>query len=323
MEWIKQGILVKTEDLKADWIGSHVQMPTPYYLNKDVIRIYFSTRDKECMSHPIYVDVDSHNFNLISRHTEPLLDLGKVGTFDDCGITFSSCVEFNDKLYMYYIGWNKTYNIPYKNAIGLAISEDGGEHFYKYSEGPIIDRNLDNPFFVATPFVYREQNKLKLLYLSCTKWEWNERDGYVPFYLIKSASSNDGVRWTEEGVAIEYKNDHEAIARPWLIEKEGKYYIWYSYRDTKDFRRNKDNAYMLGFAVSENGRDWNRRDELVGIEKSQLGWDAEMMCYPSVIQNGDEMVMFYNGNEHGKYALGYATCKMDSFYTDWRGFFHV
>lgn len=39
------------------------------------------------------------------------------------------------------------------------------------------------------------------------------------------------------------------------------------------------------------------------------GWDSEMMCYPCVIENGDELVMFYNGNEHGKYALGYAACR--------------
>jgi len=36
-----------------------------------------------------------------------------------------------------------------------------------------------------------------------------------------------------------------------------------------------------------------------------------MMCYASVIENKDDLIMIYNGNEHGKYAFGYATCKKD------------
>lgn len=309
MEWIKKGVLIKKEDLKADWIVSHVQLPTPLKLDHDVLRVYFSARNQECHSYPIYADIDLKNYCVTEINTEPLLELGRTGSFDEHGITFASCIRMNGKIYMYYIGWNKAYGIPYKNAIGLAISEDGGNHFHKYSEGPILDRNLENPFFVASPFVYQEEEKLKMLFLSCTKWEWNQSDGYVPFYLVKSASSADGIRWKEEGIAIGYKNDHEAIARPWVVKEDGKYYMWYSYRDTEDFRKNRKNAYMIGFAVSENGKEWIRMDECVGIEKSADGWDSEMMCYSCVVENGDDLVMLYNGNEHGRFAVGYAVCK--------------
>ena len=323
MGWIKQGVLIKTEDLQADWIASHVQVPTPLRLDNDLLRLYFSARNHNCYSYPVYADIDLKTYQVRKICTKPLLELGRTGAFDEHGITFSSCIQIDEKIYMYYIGWNKGYQIPYKNAIGLAISEDGGNHFYKYSEEPILDRNLENPFFVATPYIYEDKDKLNMLFLSCTKWEWNQLDGYVPAYLIKKVSSEDGIHWREEGVTIDYKNDHEAIARPWLIYKNDTYYMWYSYRDTKDFRKNRKNGYTIGFAMSKDGRIWKRVDEYAGIAKSEHGWDSEMMCYPSVMEYGDEMVMFYNGNEHGKYALGYATCKIDNFYTNWKSFFHV
>ena len=57
MEWKKKGIILKTEDLKADWIVSHVQLPVPLKINDDTLRIYYSARNQECHSFPIYVDV--------------------------------------------------------------------------------------------------------------------------------------------------------------------------------------------------------------------------------------------------------------------------
>lgn len=312
MEWKKQGIILKTEDLKEDWIVSHVQLPVPLKINDDTLRIYFSARNQECHSLPIYIDVDINTFKILKMCMQPLLNLGKIGSFDENGITFSSCIEFNGKLYMYYIGWNKTHNIPYKNAIGLAISEDGGDTFHKYSEGPILDRCLEYPYFVASPFVFGENGKLKMWFLSCTKWEWNEQDGYVPYYLIKSASSEDGIHWNkDERDCIKYNNDHEAIAKPWVIKLDNRYYMWYSYRDTYDFRKNKNKTYMIGLALSDDGENWIRKDKIVGISKSDSGWDSEMMCYASVIENKDDLIMLYNGNEHGKYAFGYATCKKE------------
>ncbi len=198
MEWTKKGILIKTEDLNANWAASHMQMPTPYRVNADIIRLYFSVRDRDCKSHPVYADINSHNFNILSVHTEPLLELGKTGTFDDCGITFSSCVEFNGKLYMYYIGWNKEAVLPYTLSIGLAISGDGGMTFQKISEGPVMDRDCECPYFNTAPYVLRENDGLRMWYVYCTEWQYNPNDGYVPAYLIRSAFSSDGIHWKRD-----------------------------------------------------------------------------------------------------------------------------
>lgn len=175
-----------------------------------------------------------------------------------------------------------------------------------------MDRDFECPYFNTNPYVMKENGLLRMWYVYTTKWEYEGKDGWVPAYLIKSATSSDGITWKrDKGDCIEYKNDHEAIASPSVLKVDNKYYMWYCYRDLQDFRQNKDNAYMIGMAVSADGINWSRRDECVGIEKSKMGWDAEMMCYPCVIEVNDQLVMFYNGNEHGKYAVGYAVCSKD------------
>lgn len=314
MQWVKKGVILHTTDLGMDWALSHVQMPVPYHVNNDILRIYLSVRNKECKAKPICVDLNAKDYSVLEMHTDPLLELGKPGTFDDCGIMFSSCIELKKKLYMYYVGWNRDHTLPYTLSIGLAVSEDGGLTFRKVSEGPIMDRDLDCPYFNTAPFVLKENDYIRMWYVYCTEWQYNKTDGYVPAYLIKSAISEDGIHWNREaGNCIEYKNVHEAIGRPWVNKSGGRYYMWYSYRDTRDFRKNKENAYMIGLAELKDGRNWIRRDNCVGITKSDNGWDSEMMCYASIIENNGEYVMFYNGNEHGKYAFGYATCKKEDF----------
>lgn len=310
--WEKKGIVLDLSELNSEWITSHVQLPLVYRINEDVLRIYIAVRNAERKALPVYVDIDAHDFRIIEKHTEPLLQLGNPGTFDDCGIMFASCVEVGDSLYMYYIGWNRDALLPYSLSIGLAVSKDRGGVFTKVSDGPIMDRDIDCPYFNTNPFVLRENGIFQMWYVFCTKWEYEEEDGWVPAYLIKRAVSDDGIHWRrEEGACIDYKNDHEAIAAPCIIKTNDQYYMWYCYRDLKDFRKGKDNAYMIGVATSPDGKHWVRKDDKVGISKSETGWDSEMMCYPSVIELDDKLVMFYNGNEHGKYAIGYAVCRKD------------
>jgi len=47
-------------------------------------------------------------------------------------------------------------------------------------------------------------------------------------------------------------------------------------------------------------------DAQTGIEKSDNGWDSEMICYPYVIDANGSKLMFYNGNGRGLSGFGYA-----------------
>ena len=75
--------------------------------------------------------------------------------------------------------------------------------------------------------------------------------------------------------------------------------MWYSIRSTHE-------PYKIGYAESIDGLNWTRKDHLVGIHRSDTGWDSEMICYPCVIPFKGKYYMFYNGNRHGSTGFGYA-----------------
>jgi hypothetical protein len=77
------------------------------------------------------------------------------------------------------------------------------------------------------------------------------------------------------------------------------YRMWYSIRSLTQ-------PYRIGYAESNDGVEWTRRDSGAGIERSSDGWDSAMICYAHVVRVDDRALMFYNGNKHGETGFGYA-----------------
>jgi hypothetical protein len=306
MKWIKKGVIFVPNSLNP-YMVSHAAIPFAEIINNTVVRIYFSSRNKNGQSLPFYVDVNTNNFTeIINVNSEPLFELGELGTFDDNGIMPSCVVNKDDKKYLYYIGWNPQVTVSYRLSIGLAISDNQGKTFKKYSKGPICDRNINEPFFNTAPYIIIEGTKWRMWYISCT--EWKIINNYPePKYHIKYAESYNGVDWIKNGkICIDYDDFTEAIGRPCVIREDKIYQMWYSYRRITNYRSSKDNSYRIGYAESLDGINWERKDNLVGIETSDEGWDSEMMEYCHVIDINGKKHMFYNGNGFGKTGFGYA-----------------
>ena len=65
-------------------------------------------------------------------------------------------------------------------------------------------------------------------------------------------------------------------------------------------------GYRMGYAESEDGIRYERKDQEVGIDVSESGWDSEMVCYPFVFNHKGQKYMLYCGNGYGKTGFGYA-----------------
>lgn len=169
-----------------------------------------------------------------------------------------------------------------------------------------MDRTIDDPISVSTNCVLIEKNTWKMWYMSYIKWEVI-KEIIEPFYRIKYAESKDGINWLRKNiVCIDFKSpDEGGIARPCVIKEDGLYKMWYSYRDKFDYRTNKMHAYRIGYAESKDGINWLRKDNDVGIDVSDNGWDSEMIAYAFIYNYNGQKYMFYNGNEFGKSGVGY------------------
>lgn len=308
MQWIKKG-LVYEPNTNYEWNSKgYASVPTVYKVSEDVLRIYFTARDINNKTNISYIEVEADNpSNILYTHKHSILSFGEIGMFDDCGAMVSHVVDVGNEVWMYYIGWNVRNTIAYHNSIGLAISKDGGITFKKFSEGPLFDRTYKEPYFNAAPFVLKENGIWKMWYLSNTKWVEYEGKS-EPFYHIKYAESNNGIDWKRDGkVAIDYKDENECgIVRACVLKDNNSYKMWYSHRNLQNYRTNKNSSYRIGYAESNDGINWTRKDDEVGIDVSKSGWDSEMIEYPFVYEHKGERYMIYNGNTFGKTGFGYA-----------------
>ena len=306
MRWVQRDRIFHV-DGQYPWMRHHAQLPTPRLASADLLRIYFSTRDEQGRSRIGLVEVDPDQPAAVQTlHDSPVLDLGRPGTFDDSGVMPSSLVDAGDRLHLYYVGWTGGVSVPYRNAIGLAISTDGGITFTRAFECPVVDRDRDEPFSTLTCSVLRESGAWRMWYTSTTEWI-DVRGRFEPIYVIKYAESEDGVAWRRENVTcIKPRSPLEANGRPWVLRDGDTYRMWYSYRGIVGYRDDPSNSYRIGYAESSDGVGWRRRDDVVGIELSENGWDSEMIAYPGVYEHGGTKHLLYNGNGFGASGIGHA-----------------
>ncbi len=305
--WEKLGMVFKLGEHLQPWMKSHALMPTPLLL-ADRFRVYITVRAQDGMSRITYVDLDRKDpRKILYVHAEPLLEPGPVGTFDDSGTVGTFALQHEGKIYLYYNGYNVRVKVPWSNAVGLAVSTDGGETFKKAFPGPVLDRTQQEPYFAITPWILKEDGLLRCWYTSGTGWIPQGSKPPEPLYVIKYAESRDGVHFARPNhTCIPPLDAEEANARGAVIRQGDTYKMWFIFRGSRDFRDGKD-AYRIGYAESADGFTWKRDDAAAGIKPGAPGeWDEKMEAYPAVIEADDRLFMFYNGNNFGAEGFGIA-----------------
>jgi hypothetical protein len=305
MRWTKLGRVYAPDGSRA-WMATHASLPVAHIGRSGQLRVLVGGRDSLGRSHPGWIELDPVDpLRVIGVAEKPILPLGRPGTFDDSGIMPSWLTPLDGSLHLYYIGWNVQATTPYRLSIGLAISRDDGLTFEKVSEGPVLDRAVDEPFFATAPCVLHEDGRWRMWYVSCTGWE--ELEGRLePVYRIRHAESADGVCWERGPVCLDYDASSCVFGRPCVFVEDGRYRMIYSYRARGGYRTERSQSYRLGQAVSADGIEWERRDADVGIDREESGWDSEMMEYAHVLRHRDRQFLLYNGNGFGRSGFGLA-----------------
>ncbi|RJO61836.1 hypothetical protein C4544_01745 [candidate division WS5 bacterium] len=299
MEWEKKGLIFSPAG-QYPWVITHGMLPVADKINDDLFRIYFSGRDISNRSKIGYVEININEPEKILYLSEnPILDLGKLGCFDDNGVSPTWIVNHDNKKYLYYFGWNKGSSVRAAEVSGLAISEDGGKTFRRYSAAPIIDRTNAEPYTILVISCILIENGIwRMWYDSADEWTSND----LPKYNIKYAESTDGIHWQRAGlVSVDYMYPGESrVSRASIVKEDGLYKMWYCYAIGSG-------GYKMGYAESEDGFKFRRMDDNAGIDISEKGWDSEMICYPYVFHHKGGKIMLYCGNGYGKTGFGYAT----------------
>ena len=303
--WNKQGVIFIT-DHNHPWMVSHACVPTVHVLDDSTFRIFFAPRNEQGQSIPTFLDVAADDPSQVKYvHDQPVMRLGTLGTFDDGGIMPCCVIPTDQGLYLYYVGWNPSGSVPYRNAIGLAVSHDQGLTFARMFEGALVDRNRCEPYFTASPWIMRDGERWHMWYASSTGFAMAEQKP-EPLYIIKYAHSANGIDWVRDNITcIQPRDKYEANARATVIKEQNIFRMWYAYRGSFDYR-DGPGSYRIGYAESTDAVHWVRKDDQAGIQYSAQGWDSSMQTYPCVVQHQGRKYLFYNGNGFGKTGIGFA-----------------
>lgn len=311
-KWKKLGLIFDpTVNVHASWMSEFAQSPS-VLIRDEFVRVYFCCRplpDKngQYISRFAYLELDRKDLlNIVKICDSPIMDLGKLGTFDEHGTYPANVIEFDGNIWSFYCGWSRCVSVPVNTALGVAKSYDDGETFTRLGDGPVISYTPDEPFTMGSPKIKEFNDKLYLWYVAGKKWI--ATDGRPePVYKIRMAVSDDGLNWEKHGEDLisSVIDDDECQASGEVIFRDGRYHMFFSYRNSLRFKV-AGRGYKIGYAVSDDLMNWTRDDSLAGIAPSKNGWDSNSISYPHIFDLDGNTYMLYQGDEMGRFGFGLA-----------------
>ena len=281
---------------------THAANPVAESLDQDHIRIYFNCRDQYSQSHIAWLVIDLNKpQSILELSKKPALSPAEPGTFDDSGVSIGCLTKIANKTALYNVGWNIGKTTHWRNSIGLAYLENtsttGDMIFQRYAHGPIMDRDPFDPYNLSYPWVIKDSGQYRMWYgsnLIATPADLLN----VP-HVFKHASSKNGIQWSRDHricIGGDLIGDC-AFTKPCVIKDSDCYRMWYCHRGS---------IYQIGYEESEDGLNWRRMDDRVGISPSETGWDEESLSYPCVFDHSGDRFMLYNGKRYGATGFGLA-----------------
>jgi hypothetical protein len=301
MIWKKLGRIYNPLNLKRhEKLLTHTSNPTILKLSKDLVRVFYSGRDKSNRSSVGAFDFNMKKLTIENDFFKPFIIFGDKKSFYGDGISIGTISEINSKKYLYFMGWQNPKGEHWRGDIGrLGIETD--ETLIIDPLYPIIGKNKIDNISVSYPWILKlKDGFFHMWYGSTVSWDAGNNE---MLHVINHAVSKDGYKWDYKGQAIPSKiGTAQAFSRPSVYETEDyNLHMWFSYRS------GSGESYRIGYAIKEFNNDkWELKLDEAGIGLSEIGWDHEMIAYPCIFKYNENLYMFYNGNEYGKTGIGIA-----------------
>ena len=295
--WQSLGLLVQPSPAHPDWLrrytGSSSIITGP---KAGLFWFYITGRDghNRSLIGRILVDLEG-GASVIDIESHPCFTHGKLGAFDEDGVSYPCVVSDGDVLHLFYTGWVATCSTGFQNHLGRAVSRDDGEHFFRTSDAPIMHRTDQEPFSIGSTFVMRERDQWRMWYTSFIEWHRNHNASAGHRYLIRHAESKDGCQWQRDYVDhIGFETGEHSVCHPSVLRLGDTYHMWFCARG---------DYYQLHHAISRDGMIWHRLHYHLPVGGSGA-WDDRSQCYPSAFEYKGAVYVAYSGNDYGQGGLG-------------------
>lgn len=262
------------------------------------------------------------NVNDLSRWERkgPLFDVGGKGSFDETWCVLPCVHRVGDKWHLYYTGRSAKSGVGLQGfyGMGLAVSDDL-LNWKKHSTEPIMTgdgfeqfpknvgiagggRIIEIPHSSGPPL-------LRMHYTLPTGTPSKDLKVDQAKHSV-IAHSTDGITWSDKRLVLgprldaEYENAATIALNVWKTKTRWR--AIYAGIGTKF------GAYSICEAVSDDGLKWDRGapGENLALPPQGKGWESKMTEYPNVIQEVDNLRLFYCGNGYGATGIGTAVAPM-------------
>jgi hypothetical protein len=315
MKWKKRGKIFDPMQHQLPNGCKHFAQSPQALVFDNFVRIYFSTRtvdelNGKYLSHIAFVDMQKNLHDIIRVSENTIIPLGELGCFDEHGIFPINVLRHGNSIYGYTCGWSRRISVSVETAIGLTISHDQGLTFQRIGPGPVLAATLHEPYLVGDGFVKIISGIFHMWYIFGTGWKsFSPATSPDRTYKIGHAVSEDGINWRKEEarqIITDRLGVDESQALPSVVQIDGRHHMFFCYRQSSDFRKNRDRGYRIGHAWSDDLLNWTREDEDPLLDVTPGAWDSDMLCYPHVFECDGRVYMLYNGNEFGRGGFGLA-----------------
>jgi hypothetical protein len=298
--WVKHGLLyaLPAHGLHPKLL-SHAANPTPFHLEGDTYRIFFSARDKLKRSSVGAVDIDIVSRRVVQQHNQPILEHGAPGSFFQDGISLGNWYEACGKRYLTFMGWQNPPGGHWRGDIGrLVINEDLSLQID--SQTPFMTSDEADPLSLSYPWIIKSRADHYDMWYGSTL-SWNTGNGEM-LHVLKHAESSDGQSFTRTDHTVPSEVGRaQAFSRPTILKSANDTWdMWFSYRGGNGI------PYRIGHATSTNGLKWALSLDCQDLDVCPKGWDSDMVEYPYVFTHNGEVIMLYNGNGYGQSGFGMA-----------------
>jgi predicted GH43/DUF377 family glycosyl hydrolase len=314
--WEKQGRII-APGFAGPQSQSRVSAPSVVRLKNGRLRMYFWATGRG--HHYIYAAEASpknpYDWKLVKE--EPVLGPSPNGNINDKGPSFPWVVQQDNRWLMYYATWG-SWAPPdeLSNRTGLAISDDEGIH-WKVLKEPLLPLGKSGDYdagVTGSVAVLRTgPQTYQMWYTAGERYailDWISPGFKRGIVHVGHAVSRDGVDWVKSqkpvlSPRLDAAKPYEAVvSKPGIILMNGTYHMWLSV-----FTMQEGGGYHLNYARSRDGLAWERFADEEVMPLTPGGFDSNHQSYANVIEQGDELWMFYVGNTFGATGIGLATMK--------------
>lgn len=238
---------------------------------------------------PLAIVFSAPDIAWVKHPNNPVFPAGSKGAWDDKGVFAADVVLLGATYHMWYSARGSLDDRP---TIGYATSPDGVT-WTRYGKAAVLtydkspgswERNgISAPSVLWDPIAY----KWKMWYAGM--------EGFGE-YKIGYAESPDGVHWTkyDDNPVLTLGDstlDDVSLSAPSVLYRDGLYRMWYGAKGMHN---------QIFYATSADGVNWGKfsASPVVALG-SDIDWDNSEITAPSVIWNGSQYEMWYQGYHTG------------------------